>query len=139
MRSMTRKGIGSELGQKLVERIGNPVNFKPLTQDLAHGYEADVLVDVCKAIIKADEGGKLTQSQHGLAIQAGNSVRTVIARRSNSCGRVAQQHPHGPVRADRKSPTSLASSARGGVSTNREGTAPEALLASAAGLTHRWR
>lgn len=70
MRSMTRKGIGSELGSKLVERIGNPVIFKPLTQDLAHGYEADVLVDVCKAIIKADEGEKLSKSQHGLAIQA---------------------------------------------------------------------
>lgn len=70
MRSMTRKGIGSELGQKLVDRIANPVNFKPLTQDLAHGYEADVLVDVCKAIIKADEATKLTKSQHNLAVQA---------------------------------------------------------------------
>lgn len=70
IRSMTRKGIGSELGDKLAERIANPVNFKPLTQDLAHGYEADVLVDVCKAIIKADEQGKLTKSQHALAVQA---------------------------------------------------------------------
>lgn len=70
MRSMTRKGIGSELGEKLVERIANPINFKPLTQDLAHGYEADVLVDVCKAIIKADEAEKLSKSQHNLAVQA---------------------------------------------------------------------
>lgn len=70
MRSMTRKGIGSELGEKLVERIANPVNFKPLTQDLAHGYDAEVLVDVCKAILKADEQGKLSKSQSGLAVQA---------------------------------------------------------------------
>ncbi|MBB3937797.1 P63C domain-containing protein [Aureimonas phyllosphaerae] len=70
LRSMTRKGIGSELGEKLVERIANPINFKPLTQDLGHGYEADVLVDVCKAIIRASDAGKLTQSQERLAFQA---------------------------------------------------------------------
>ncbi|GLK78001.1 hypothetical protein GCM10008171_32550 [Methylopila jiangsuensis] len=70
LRSMTRKGIGSELGEKLVERIENPINFKPLTQDLAHGYEADVLVEVCKAIIRASELGKLSTSQEGLAAQA---------------------------------------------------------------------
>ncbi|WP_106638617.1 P63C domain-containing protein [Allosphingosinicella vermicomposti] len=70
MRSMTRKGIGSELGDTLIERIANPVNFKPLTQDLAHGYEADVLVDVCKAIIKAKEAGKLSKTQENLAVQA---------------------------------------------------------------------
>ncbi len=70
MRAMQRKGLGSELGRKLVEMIENPVNFKPLTQDLAHGYEAEILVSVCKAIIKADEAGKLTKSQEGLAGQA---------------------------------------------------------------------
>ena len=70
LRSMTRKGIGSELGEKLIERIENPINFKPLTQDLGHGYEADVLVDVCKAIIRASDAHKLTQSQEGLAAQA---------------------------------------------------------------------
>ncbi|NML88781.1 hypothetical protein HHL26_06830 [Sphingobium sp. TB-6] len=70
LRSMTRKGIGSELGQKLVEIIENPVIFKPLTLDSAHGYDAEVLVEVCKAIVRADEGGKLTNSQDFLAAQA---------------------------------------------------------------------
>ena len=59
LRAMQRKGLGSELGQDLLEKIENPINFKPLTQDLAHGYEATVLVDVCKAIIRASEAGKL--------------------------------------------------------------------------------
>lgn len=70
LRSMTRKGIGSELDQKLVDAIENPLIFKPLTQDSAHGYDADVLVDVCKAIQRAQEAGKLTKSQEFLANQA---------------------------------------------------------------------
>ncbi len=70
LRSMTRKGIGSELGAKLVETIENPVVFKPLTQDSAHGYDAEVLVDVCKAILRAKDREKLTPSQEFLAVQA---------------------------------------------------------------------
>ena len=41
-----------------------------MTLDLGHGYEAEILVDVCKAIIRADEGGKLTSAQEALAAQA---------------------------------------------------------------------
>jgi len=70
LRSMTRKGIGSELDDKLVKIIANPLVFKPLTQDSAHGYDAEVLVDVCKAIIRADENDKLTSTQGFLAAQA---------------------------------------------------------------------
>lgn len=70
MRAMQRKGLGSELDHKLVEKIENPINFKPLTQDLAHGYEAEILVSVCKAIIRANDAGKLTKSQEGLIAQA---------------------------------------------------------------------
>ena len=70
LRSMTRKGIGFAIGQKLVEIIENPIIFKPLTQDSAHGYDAEVLVEVCKAIIRADDAGKLAASQDFLATQA---------------------------------------------------------------------
>ena len=70
MRAVQRKGLGSEIDQKLIEKIENPIVFKPLTQDLAHGYDADVLVDVCKAVIRADEGDKLTKSQQGLVAEA---------------------------------------------------------------------
>ena len=70
LRAMQRKGLGSELGQDLLEKIGNPINFKPMTLDLGHGYEASVLVDICKAIIKAGEAGKLTSAQDGLLSQA---------------------------------------------------------------------
>lgn len=70
MRAVKRKGLGSEIDQKLIEKIETPIVFKPLTQDLAHGYDADVLVDVCKAVIRASEGRKLTSSQDGLVAQA---------------------------------------------------------------------
>lgn len=70
LRAMRRKGLGSEIDQKVIEKIENPINFKPLTQDLGHGYEADVLVDVCKSITRAHDAGKLTASQENLAAQA---------------------------------------------------------------------
>ena len=70
LRAMRRKGLGSELDQKLIEKIENPINFKPLTRDLGHGYEANVLVEVCKTVVRADEAGKLTKAQQGLVIQA---------------------------------------------------------------------
>ncbi len=70
LRAMQRKGLGSELGRDLLEKIENPINFKPLTQDLGHGYEASVLVEICKAILRAEELGKLTASQIGIIGQA---------------------------------------------------------------------
>jgi P63C domain len=70
MRAVRRKGLGSEIDQKLIEKIENPIVFKPLNLDLGHGYDADVLVDVCKAIIRAADSDKLTSSQDGLVAQA---------------------------------------------------------------------
>lgn len=70
MKTMHGKGLGSGLPADLRAKINNPLNFKPLTQDLAHGYDADVLADVAKAIVAADREGKLTKQQHALAIQA---------------------------------------------------------------------
>ncbi len=70
LRAMQRKGLGSELGQELLEKIENPINFKPMTLDLGHGYEANVLVDICKAIVRAGDAEKLTSAQDGLVAQA---------------------------------------------------------------------
>ncbi|MBX3488177.1 MAG: hypothetical protein KF769_12220 [Parvibaculum sp.] len=70
LRAVQRKGLGSEIDQKLLKKIENPIVFKPLTQDLGHGYDAGVLVDICRAIIRAQESGKLHTTQNGLAEQA---------------------------------------------------------------------
>lgn len=56
MKTMQGKGLGSSLPDSLREKIQNPINFKPLTVDLAHGYDADVLADVAKAVVAAADG-----------------------------------------------------------------------------------
>jgi hypothetical protein len=70
LRAVQRKGLGSEIKQNLLKKIETPIVFKPLTQDLAHGYDAEVLVEICRAIIRAAEGGALHSTQANLAAQA---------------------------------------------------------------------
>ncbi len=70
LKTIGGKGLGSALPAGLQNRIQSPINFKPLTQDIAHGYEADVLVDVAKAIIAAERHGKLNKQQQNLVAQA---------------------------------------------------------------------
>ncbi|MDX2144701.1 MAG: P63C domain-containing protein [Rhodospirillaceae bacterium] len=70
LRAVQRKGLGSEIDERLLQKIQNPIVFKPLTQDLGHGYDAEVLVQICQAIIRAKETGALHPSQDGLAAQA---------------------------------------------------------------------
>ena len=66
MKTMQGKGLGSSIPAELRQKIDNPLFFKPLGLDLAHGYEADVLADVAKAIASS----KLTLAQVSLAAQA---------------------------------------------------------------------
>lgn len=71
LKTMQGKGLGSALPQALKERINNPINFKPLVGDTGHGYEADILGDVAKAIIAAaDNGAPFTKAQMPLVEQA---------------------------------------------------------------------
>ena len=72
MKTMQGKGIGSALPAVIREKIDNPVNFKPLVGEIGHGYEADILADVAKAVIKAAEDGhiKMTKAQEPLVAQA---------------------------------------------------------------------
>lgn len=67
IRAMTRKGLGSKLGPKLVNKLENPIVFKRKGGDLAHGYEADTLIQICDAIMDADEDGLLTVTQNLLS------------------------------------------------------------------------
>lgn len=76
MRTMSRKGIRSALPEKLAEKIEKSISFKPLTGDLADGYEAETLIEVCDALIQARNDEKLAPSQKFLAIQAEIIVRS---------------------------------------------------------------
>ena len=76
-RALQRKGLGSEVGQELAHKIDNPIVFRPLSGDPGHGYEANILIDICDAVIEARNNGKLAASQAGLAAQAEAIVRAV--------------------------------------------------------------
>lgn len=76
MRSMSRKGIRFVLSEKLLHAIENPLHFKALRGDLADGYEAEVLIEVCDALIEARNRDKLHVSQAFLGIQAEIIVRS---------------------------------------------------------------
>lgn len=70
LRTINSKGVGSEIGEELLEKIHNPIYFNYMRSDPNHAYEADVLVEVCKAIKRAYADGKLTSTQENIYIQA---------------------------------------------------------------------
>ena len=76
MRTMSRKGVRSVVSEKLAQKIETPINFKPLSGGLSFGYEAEILIEVCDALIQARNEGKLTSTQAFLAIQAEIIVRS---------------------------------------------------------------
>jgi hypothetical protein len=84
MRAMSRKGLGSEIGEELRSKLDNPIIFKALTSDLGHGYDATILIDICQAILDASKAGKLGSGQESLAMQA-----EIIIRASAKLGIVA--------------------------------------------------
>ncbi|WP_394125204.1 P63C domain-containing protein [Psychrobacter nivimaris] len=70
MRTIGRKGLGSEIDDRLQNSIENPILLNYLRSDPNHAYEADVLVEVCKAIKRAHDAGKLTSTQKDLYYQS---------------------------------------------------------------------
>lgn len=84
MRAMGRKGIGSVIEENLRQKLDNPIIFKALTSDLAHGFDATVLIDICDSIIEAAKNKKLGPNQESLALQA-----EIIIRASAKLGIVA--------------------------------------------------
>ena len=70
LKTLSRKSLGSEIDDELREKVETPIVFNPLGLDPAHGYEAEVLVEICKAVVRADEAGKLTERQQPMARQA---------------------------------------------------------------------
>ena len=77
MRTMSRKSIGSEISPELRSKIDNPLIFKVFSGDLAHGYEASILVEVCDMFIEARNKNKLLPTQIFLADQSEIIIRSV--------------------------------------------------------------
>jgi hypothetical protein len=73
MKTLSGKTLGSKIPRELRERIEKHIEFKPLSGDPAHGYEASVLIDLCGALIDAEP--TLLPSQKFLAKQAEIIIR----------------------------------------------------------------
>ena len=71
------KIISEYVGHDLSEKLSNPLIFQDLSpgtkvpsQTKIHGFDVTILIDLCKAIIKAESNGKLLKSQARIANQA---------------------------------------------------------------------
>ena len=70
MKTLRRKSLGSEIDDELHKNVENPIVFNAFGSDPAHGYEAEILINICKAVIRADEAGKLGKMQQSMVRQA---------------------------------------------------------------------
>ena len=75
-RLVETKGISKHLGGEVLAKVHQPIEFKwiyPGAKQTAlsiKGYSADLLIDVCKAILAASAAGDLRKNQENLAKQA---------------------------------------------------------------------
>ncbi|GHC79300.1 hypothetical protein GCM10010136_31740 [Limoniibacter endophyticus] len=66
----SRERINPYISNELMDRIRSPIIFLTPRGQKAHGYEAEVLVELCEAILAARADGKLQKQQLGFAKQA---------------------------------------------------------------------
>lgn len=97
MKTLSGKRLGSAIGSELAAKIINPIHFKRLAGDLAHGFEATVLIDLCNALIAARH--TLLPSQQFLAVQAEIIVRSsaklgIIALIDEATGFIEDKRKH---------------------------------------------
>lgn len=65
--SLQSKGFDTN---DLIARVNRPIRFvPPHGGNLADGYEATILPDICEVVVKADQAGKLLPSQRHVADQ----------------------------------------------------------------------
>lgn len=72
-RFVNSKTIAPYVGPDLREKLENPVVFQGLSAGpttLVHGYDVTILIDLCKAILRAESDGALHPSQAHIAKQA---------------------------------------------------------------------
>jgi hypothetical protein len=68
--------ISPYVGAELITKLGNPLIFQGPSVGLnvgsprIHGYDVTILIDICKAIIRAESEGKLLSRQSSIAKQA---------------------------------------------------------------------
>lgn len=63
------------VGKDLIDRTAIPIKFKTPAGNIAYGYEATVLADICEAVLAARRDGKLMKQQEHIAVQCEILVR----------------------------------------------------------------
>jgi len=66
----SRERINPYISNELMDRIRNPIVFLMPRGQKAHGYEAEILVELCEAILMARADGKLQKQQLRFGEQA---------------------------------------------------------------------
>ncbi|QCX50024.1 P63C domain-containing protein [Ralstonia pseudosolanacearum] len=70
------KSISATLGAELLEKLDNPLIFNGASvvanspPMMVHGYDVTILIDICKAVVKAESEGLLKTNQLHVAKQA---------------------------------------------------------------------
>lgn len=76
VRLVSGKRLSKYLGAEVLAKIAQPVEFKWIypgakqSSKTIKGYSADILIDVCNAILTADAASQLNSHQANLAVQA---------------------------------------------------------------------
>ncbi len=63
----TGKKISPFVSEELAYQAQNPIKFKPTKGNIANGYEATILADLCDAVLDARNAGVLQQQQMHIA------------------------------------------------------------------------
>lgn len=69
------KRLESFISETVIEGTENPIKFKTPKGGTAYGYEATILADICEAVLKANDAGKLQKQQEHIAVQCQILVR----------------------------------------------------------------
>lgn len=74
-RFLSSKAMTETIGAQLREKLAQPLRFQgppPSAQStvMVHGFDATLLIDVCKAVVEAESKGLLDRQQVGVARQA---------------------------------------------------------------------
>ena len=72
---IARDRLRPYVSEKVRAQVSDPIVFMTPTGSKAYGYDAQVLVDLCEAILAARQAGKLQKQQEGIAQRAEILIR----------------------------------------------------------------
>lgn len=73
----TSKALTGFIDESLINKLNTPILFRTTQGNLAHGYDATVLIDLCDSVLAARKADKLLAQQTHIAINCEVLVRGV--------------------------------------------------------------